>query len=147
MATAKTPADSVNELEEYFERQEQRTAQGWRPEPDTTMKGEVIGLRLGSSEYGDYPIVVYKVLGMFDRAGKPLPHRNTVSLHVFHQVLRERMAELKTEIGTQQFITYLGQVESNSRKDKDGEPVKYHHYDAENVGETETAGKQEGFAW
>lgn len=140
------PSKDANEIEAYFERQAQRTAQGWRPNAGTTLKGEVIGLRMGSSEYGDYPIVVYKVLDMFRRDGSKVDHADTVSLHVFHQVLRERMMELKTDIGSQHFISYLGQVESNSRNDKDGAPVQYHHYDAENVGD-EVAGKQEGFTF
>jgi hypothetical protein len=151
VTAAKTPASNakkdVDEIEAYFERMEQRTAQGWRPEPGTTMDGTVIGLRMGSSEYGDYPIVVYKVNKMFRADGTIVPSRPTVALHIFHQVLRERMAELKTDIDTRQYVTYIGQVESNSRKDKDGDPVKYHHYDAENYGETETTGRQEGFTF
>jgi len=149
---AKTPADktvkNVSEIEAYFERMEQRTAQGWRPEPGTTLDGTVIGLRMGSSEYGDYPIVVYKVNNMFKRDGTVvIDAASTVALHAFHQVLRERMAELKTDIDSRHYVTYLGQVESNTRKDKDGEPVKYHHYDAENYGENDITGRQEGFTF
>jgi hypothetical protein len=148
VTAAKNPTKTASEIEAYFERMEQRTAQGWRPEPGTTLDGTVIGLRMGSSEYGDYPIVVYSVNNMFNATGEAVPaHRPTVALHCFHQVLRERMAELKTDLGSRQYVTYLGQLESNSRKDKDGEPVKYHHYDAENYGETETTGQQEGFTF
>ncbi len=151
----KTTANDISEIEAYFERMAQRTAKGWRPEAGTTLKGEVIGLRIGQSDFptadnpnGDVPVIVYKVLDMFKRDGTKVDFAETTSLWCFHKVLRERMAELKTEIGSVQYVTYIGPVEHNTAKaPKTGEPAVYHMYDAENVGEVVEVGKQEGFTF
>lgn len=136
MATAKTnpavPADLDKALAEYKERMAQATAPAWMPEPETTVMGTVIGLRMGGQPepigYGYYPVVTYK-----------LPDGSIVAVHAFHSLLRERLAELKTEIGKVQMLTYLGQQASRQRtkKDADGKdiPVEYHLYYVENYGE------------
>jgi hypothetical protein len=151
----KSTANDVSEIEAYFERQAERTAKGWKPEAGTTVRGKVIGLRLGQSDYptaenptGEYPIVIYRVLDMFKRDGSKVPFTDTIALHIFHKVLRDRMKELGTEIDTEQFVTYIGPVEHNTAKDpKTGEPAVYHMYDAENVGDVQLTGKQEGFTF
>jgi len=136
VATAKNnpaiPVDLDAALADYKERMAQATAPAWMPEPDTTVMGTVIGLRMGGTPepvgYGFYPVVTYK-----------LPDGSVVAVHAFHSLLRERLAELKTEIGKVQMITYLGQKSSRTRtkKGEDGKdiPVEYHLYYVENYGE------------
>jgi hypothetical protein len=159
MATTKNATTSqVDEIEAYFERKAYRQAPAWLPEPGSTLKGEVIGLKLGMSEYktpdspnGEYPIIIYKVM----TALKPIdgvlsvdtnvPIGSTVSIHAFHSILRTTLAELGTDIGKTQWVTYDGKQASRSRKDKDGNPVEYHLYDVENDGEPAVTGKDEGF--
>lgn len=141
MATAKTTEQRKSELEEYFERKATRMAEAWRPEPGTTFKGEVIGLRMAGQEppmgYGVYPVIVYR----------DLADNSTKAVHAFHSVLREKLAELKTEIGKQQFITYEGDRVTNATKDKEPkDQIRYHLYDVENVGD-ESSAVQEGFTF
>lgn len=114
----------AQELEEYFARKAQRQAPAWMPEPGTTIKAEVIGLRMGQSEYGAYPIVIYR-----QESG------DVVAVHAFHTTLRETLQELGTTIGKWQYVSYDGKRASRTRKDSNGEPVQYHLYDVENVGE------------
>lgn len=159
MTAAKNPAkdttNDVSEIEAYFERQALRTAKGWRPEPGTTLKGVVVGLSIGHTEFktvenpdGEVPVVTYKVLDMFKQDGSKIDHASTIALWCFHKVLRERMQEIGTDMGSVQYVTYVGPVQHNSAKDpKTGEPAVYHMYDAENVGDTQVTGKQEGFTF
>jgi hypothetical protein len=141
MADAKLSKEA-QELEDYFERMNVRTAPGWRPDPGTTERATVIGLALREGEYGKtpeeriYPVITYK-----------RKDGSTFAVHAFHQVLRERLAELKTDIGVEQYITYIGPKMGPDEKDPSKEEVKYHMYDAENVGDETTAqvGKEEGF--
>ena len=126
----------VDDIEAYFARKEMAKAPAWRPDPGTTVKAEVIGLRMGDGgEYGPYPIVIYR-----GESG------NVFAVHAFHTLLRERLAELGTTIGLWQYITYEGRRESTKRKDASGNAVQYHDYYAENVGaESTVEGKEEGF--
>lgn len=137
---SKTTDQNKAELEAYFERMNNRQAPSWRPEPNTTFKGEVIGLRMGGSEppvgYGVYPVLIYK----------DLADNSTKAVHAFHQVLRNSLAELNTDIGSVQYVTYNGTREHNTAKQANGEPVVYHLYDVENFG-TEVAAKEEGFTF
>lgn len=131
-STTGIPSNLDAALAEYKERMAQATAPAWMPEPDTTVMGTVIGLRMGGQPeplgYGFYPVVTYK-----------LPDGSVVAVHAFHSLLRERLAELKTEIGKVQMITYLGQKASRQRTKKNEKnediPVEYHLYYVENYGE------------
>lgn len=111
-------------------------AQAWLPEPDTTIVATVVGLRLGSTEeYGDYPIIVYS-----------LDNGEFIAVHAFHTLLRERLAELGTDIGKRQILSYLGTKASRKRVDSKGNPVEYHDYYVENAGEASaTEGVATGF--
>lgn len=134
---SKAAQEIEKDLAEYQERMMLRQAPAWRPEPKTTICGEVIGLRMGSSDFGSYPIVIYR----------NLLTNEIIAVHAFHTILRNKLAELKTDIGKQQWITYLGKQASRTRKDKDGEPGEYHNYDVENAGEDAGIGKEEGFTF
>jgi hypothetical protein len=131
MAISKAAQQIEDDYTAYQERLKQAKAPAWRPEPDTTMRGTVIGLRMGASDHGAYPIVIYR-----------MENGEVVAIHAFHTLLRERLAELKTDMGSDQYITYLGRVASRKRVDAEGKPVQYHDYYAENVGDvTTTQGK------
>lgn len=126
MATAKTPATAPMTL---AERIALATAPGWRPntgEEKTLEKVTVIGLRMHhDEEYGNSPVVVYRK-----------QDGNFIAVYAFHTVLRERLAELKTAVGSVQTLVYLGSQESNTRKDPEGNPQRYESYYVENDGDT-----------
>lgn len=127
---------AAQELEDYYARMEARTAPGWRPMPGTTERATVIGMAMRTDgDYEDYPMITYK-----------RTDGTRFTVHAFHQMLRDRLAELKTDIGVEQFITYIGPRPHSKLKNTDDTPKQYHMYDVENVGE-ETAheGKEEGF--
>lgn len=134
MATSKT----AQELEAYFERMELRNAPAWRPEPGTTIRAKCIGLTVRESDYGPYPCIVYRNVD----TGEAL------TVHAFHRVLRDRLQELGTEPGKEQYLTYLGLREFADKRTEKGSDVtqKYHHYDAENVGEESTV-EDKTFTW
>lgn len=149
MAARTAQSDSVADIESYFERKALRQAPAWRPEPGSTIKAEVIGLKMGAGDYGPYPIIVYKVIHATDST----PVGAIVSVHAFHTLLRNKLAELATEIGKVQWITYDGKVETNDSKkkratDPNADKTEYHLYDVENDGEkVDVTGKDEDFAF
>jgi len=113
------------EIAAYQERSAIRTAPGWLPEPGTVIKATCIGRYMREDgQYDPYPVIVYR-----------LDNGSVVSVHAFHQVLRDRLKELGTKVGSEQYLSYLGKKESGQRNDTEGKPVKYHMYDAENVGD------------
>lgn len=136
MAETRKPATDTD-LAAYLDRKNLRNAPPWMPEPGTTVRGKVIGLTVAESDYGPYPRVIY---------------RNTVTgevfaVHAFHSVLRDRLVELKTEVGIEQYLSYDGKRKHNKNVDpKTGEPLEYHMYDVENVGQEETS-KSDSFSW
>jgi hypothetical protein len=137
MATKTTPDDSKNEIEEYFKRMEQAKAPAWMPEPGTTIVGEVIGMHMRDSGYGNYPVITYRVDG-----------GAVINVHAFHTLLRQNLADLKTDIGKKQIITYAGKREKLHPTE---EEIKkglnaYHDYYVENFGEgSPMVGKSEDF--
>jgi len=146
--TASKTAKSVDEIEAYFEGKKLRQAPAWMPESGSTIKGEVIGLKMGDGDYGQYPIIVYKVLYSTNDAAVV---GETVSVHAFHTIMRQSLAELKTDIGSVQWITYEGERETNDSKrkrklDPKSEATMYHLYDIINDGDNIT-GKDENFAF
>lgn len=142
MAVAKkSTADNVSDIEAYFERKNVRQAPAWMPEPGSSMKGEVIGLKMGESDYGPYPIIVYRVILSTDTN---LSAGSIVAVHAFHTIMRESLKEKKTAIGSVQWITYEGERETNESKkarklDPKLEQKNYHLYDVENEGEETVA--------
>jgi hypothetical protein len=106
------------------------TAPGWRPnatEDHTIEKATVVGLRMhfdpANPDYGKSPVIVYrKQDGTY------------IAVYAFHTVLRERLAELKTDIGSVQTLKYLGSHTSNTRTDANGDPQRYESYYVENDG-------------
>ena len=114
------------------------TAPAWMPKEkgDTLEKATVIGLQIGhTDEYGDYPKIVYR-----------LQDGSFIAVHAFHQVLSDRLKELKTAVGSVQTLVYLGKQESNSRTDSEGNPQKYHMFYVENDGQRNDD-VAKGFSW
>lgn len=108
------------------------TAPGWRPsETDEKILENVtvVGLRMHHhDEYGATPVVVYrKTDGTY------------ASVYAFHTVLRERLAEIGTKVGSVHNVAYLGSQTSNTRVDANGDPQRYESYYAENAGQEMTA--------
>ncbi len=131
-----------NVREEYLKRQALRNAPAWMPEPGTTVRAKCIGLRMGDSDYGRYPIVVYSI-----RTDDGKDTGDIMAVHAFHSVLANRLAELKTDVGSDQWLSYLGTRQHRTEVDKKtGEPKEYHMYDVENFGEKVTV-KEEGFTF
>lgn len=131
----------IEQMEEqdraYQERRAVRKAAAWMPEEGATVRATVIGLEMRGSDFGEYPCVIYR-----KNDGE------VFAVHAFHTILRERLAELKTKIGVEQYITYEGQKTSRKRVDSNGNPQIYHDYDVENVGsESSLEGVDANFAF
>jgi hypothetical protein len=137
MADAKK-TNGAFDVEEYYKRMEIAKAPAWLPESGAVMMGEVIGLSMRESGYGPYPCVTYRKLD--DQA--------VVNVHAFHTMLRQRLAELKTDIGSRHVITYTG-LREKSQPNPKGEKETYHDYYVEdmNVVVEQAAAKPEGFTF
>lgn len=70
--------------------------QGWRPEPGDVLTGTVSGIEKGWSDYTNsfYPIVTVKQ-----------EDGTLTSVHCFHEILRQRMIDLRPEIGSEITVT------------------------------------------
>jgi hypothetical protein len=137
--TAPKLSAAAQEIEEFFQRKQLNTAPAWMPEPGTVMAAEVVGLRMGADNgYGTYPVIVYK-----------LDSGEFVSVHAFHTLLRARLAELKTEIGKRQILSYDGKKRKNKATPEEIEKglADYHMYYVENAGEVAATAKEEGFTF
>jgi hypothetical protein len=124
-ATADVAAIENNandKMARYKLQMKMRTAPAWRPAPNTTMYGVVVDMGIGESGFGEYPIITYK-----------LEDDSYVKVHAFHTLMRDKLAELNTVKGSEQFLTYLGLTLKNSSKDKKEDELeatdKYHMYD------------------
>jgi hypothetical protein len=108
------------------------TAKGWVPSEsgETTLENvEVVGLRMHTDpEFGSSPVVIYRK-----------DDGEYVAVYAFHTVLRERLAELGTTIGSRHTLRYLGSQTSNKRVDSEGKPQRYESYYVENAGAEVTA--------
>lgn len=101
------------------------SAEGWRPEPGDVLKGTVVDITSGSSEFGRYPIVV---LSNKDSGQE-------VAVHAFHHTLKNRLIEMRPKVGHELTIRYFGE-EVQTRKDGsewliNGEPKTLHMYQVE----------------
>lgn len=80
-------------------------AEGWRPTEGDTVVGKVTDLAMGASQFGRYPIVTIAPDGGGD----------AVAVHAFHVGLKNRLAELRPQVGERIGIKYVGKrpVKSN----------------------------------
>jgi len=137
-----TLSKAAQELEDEFARYQEdmklAKAPAWMPTPGTTVRAHVIAMSMRTTEYGTVPVLTYET-----------PGGEVFTVWAFHSVLRERLAELKTDIGSDQYLTYVGTQTSKKRVDSEGKPQKYHDYYAdnvENVGKS-AGGKEAGFTF
>jgi hypothetical protein len=129
------------EMTAYRTAMQNATAPAWRPEPNTTIVGTVIGMNMRESGYGPYPMITYR-----------LDTGEVINLHAFHTLIRNSLAEAKTDIGKRQFVTYLGIQEKNNAtaEEKEKGLDKYHMYfvlDANDLNNAPLEGKSEDFAF
>jgi|SRR3954464_9009181 len=136
MTISKAAQAIEDDMIAYENRMKLRKAKAWMPEPGTTIRATVIGMAMREGDYGPYPVITYKKAD-----------GDIVAVHVFHQVLKGQLSDLKTDIGVEQYITYLGKTEKNKPTEaeiKDNRTT-YHDYDVENVGQDTVSGVAEGF--
>lgn len=147
MVAAKKNADSPivtdidAEMAAYRTAMQNATAPAWRPEPNTTIVGTVIGMNMRESGYGPYPMITYR-----------LDNGEVINLHAFHTLVRTSLAEAKTDIGKRQFVTYLGkQTKNNPTEEEKAKGLdQYHMYyvlNAEDLNNAPAEGKSEDFAF
>jgi hypothetical protein len=89
------PDDSLS----LGERIELDYAKAWLPEEGETLVGIVTELQIGTSDYGQYPILVVQP-EVGDRR----------SVHAFHTVLHDRLLELMPDVGEEIAFKYMGRV-------------------------------------
>lgn len=126
MATAASKEKTIPATT-FAERRAIATAEAWRPNTGDSLENvEVIALDVRSSkdhpEYGEYPAVVYK-----------RTDGTYIVFHAFHTIAVERLAELKTKVGSIHNLAYEGERTSNTRKDSNGDAQRYELYYIENA--------------
>jgi hypothetical protein len=77
-------------------------ASGWRPEKGDQLEGAVLGVKIGTSTFGDYPIVFV----LNDTDDEP------VAIHAFHTTLSNELRGQRPEMGDKLFVAYLGPKEN-----------------------------------
>jgi hypothetical protein len=101
---------------------DQDLAQGWRPQEGDVVIGEVLEVTSGWSDYAKdyYPIVTVKPEGKVrqgeDDKSTKLVETDAIAIHCFHQVLRDRMVELRPTPGERLGVKYSGIVKSKDGK-------------------------------
>lgn len=133
MAAKETLSPSARRIEEFMERKAVATAPAWRPNPGDIFIGTVVGRRMGEDKgWGEYPIVVYKNA---DGDGY-------TSVHAFHTMLREILADLGSEDGQTHMLSYDGErIKNDSKEKEEKDQETYHFYYGEDFNNPEGNGK------
>ena len=99
-------------------------APGWRPEPGSTVQGEVLAVDMGENKWGSYPIVTIQQ----DVTGEK------IAIHGFHTVLRNALERARPMPGRRIAVRYIGLV----TEDKKGKPLEtdYHGYQVRMLDQT-----------
>jgi hypothetical protein len=87
-------------------------ANGWRPSPGDILTGELVDVTMGGTgaeSFGKYPIITLRK----QDSGRE------VAVHAFHHTLRNRLKEMRPELGHHLTITYFG---PQDQVDRDGNP-------------------------
>lgn len=78
---------------------------GWLPKPGDKIYGTVSDLTTGTSDYGEYPLIIIST-----------PSGRLVGVHAFHQVLRneieKKIEQGRLNIGDQIAVAYKGEGEA-----------------------------------
>lgn len=92
------------------ERLEAGLPTAWRPDQDDadTLIGEVVDIQIGTSDYGQYPIIVIRQEDGTEKA-----------VHGFHSVLQNELMKHRPNVGERVGIKFLGDVPT-----KPGSPYK-----------------------
>lgn len=77
-------------------------ATGWRPEKGDELEGVVLGVKIGTSTFGDYPIVFILPDG---------DDSDPIAVHGFHEVLSNELRGQRPEQGDRLFVKFLGPKE------------------------------------
>lgn len=115
MATKK--AETVPEVLEF-------DTAGWQPQTGDVVSGTVKDLTTGESEFGRYPIVV-----LSQKDG------TEVAVHAFHYTLKNRLVEMRPEVGHTLTIACLGETVQTDKEGNPkmfaGEPKTLYRYDVQ----------------
>ena len=76
-------------------------SEGWKPKPGVVMEGEVLDISSGYSTYKDEN---YPILTIQPAEGEPK------DVHCFHEVLRNKILQLRPQVGEKVGIKYLGKT-------------------------------------
>lgn len=71
-------------------------AEGWRPEKGDEIDGIVLGVKIGTSSFGSYPIVFV------------LADEEPIAVHAFHTTLDNELRTQRPERGDAFYVKYLG---------------------------------------
>lgn len=98
-------------------------APGWRPEPGSMVKGEVISVDMAENQYGPYPVVTVQ-----QEDGEK------IALHAFHTVFRNALERARPMPGARIAVRYVGEV----TKDRNGRQLDraYHGYQVRMLDQT-----------
>jgi hypothetical protein len=83
-------------------------AEPWTPEVGDEIVGKLIGIKKGTSDFGDYPLIVLDLGAAFR------------SVHAFHRILRARLIEAAPKNGDEIAIRREPDLENKKGK----EPVR-----------------------
>jgi hypothetical protein len=75
-------------------------ATGWRPEIGDEVEGQMLGIRVGTSSFGG----TYPILFVIDKESD-----EPVSLHAFHEVLRNEIVKQRPKPGETVYVKFLGE--------------------------------------
>lgn len=95
-----------------------KLAGAWRPEPGEQVDGTIRAIVKRTSEYGVYPAVLLEVDAP-DDAGEI--HTGFYLLHMFHEVLKNQLIEMRPKADEKVSVLYSGVTQSSKG-------VSYHNY-------------------
>lgn len=93
-------------------------APAWLPSEGDTVIGFVSEISVGTSDFGDYPIVTLT-----------LADGTRAAIHGFHTVLREALIENEPGIGEEIAVKYMGRILPRNKRDVKGATVEKDGYE------------------
>jgi hypothetical protein len=100
--------------------------EGWRPKKDEVIRGTIVGIDMGGSKWGDYPIFTMKT------------DDGPVAIHAFHTVLFNALERVHADLGMKLAIKYLGKKLPVGSKNTDPDTAddSFHAYQVRQLGLT-----------
>jgi hypothetical protein len=97
-------AASIAEIEAHFQRKaELANAPAIRMQPGQTVSGVIQQVVARDSDHGVYPVITMEMI-----------NGTLGTFHAFHQIVQERLKELKPKKGDRLFIMYAGERKKNN---------------------------------